>query len=185
MAKNDINKSSCECENDCSCENENAEVIENIEENEKQTCSCENEKAQAESYLNLAKQIQADFDNFRKRSIEENKQARINGQVSVMEAFLPCLDTFKEAKKSITDEGVLKGVEMIENKINETLKTLGLEKIETIGQVYNPHLHNVIAVMKDQTKDNDIILDEYQAGYKFNDKVIRYAKVIVNKKEEN
>lgn len=164
MAKNDINKSSCECENDC---------------------SCENEKVQAESYLNLAKQIQADFDNFRKRSIEENKQARINGQVSVMEAFLPCLDTFKESKKSITDEGVLKGVEMIENKINETLKTLGLEKIETIGQVYNPHLHNVIAVMKDQTKDNDIILDEYQAGYKFNDKVIRYAKVIVNKKEEN
>ena len=74
---------------------------------------------------------------------------------------------------------------MIENKIIEALTSLGVEKINSIGQVYNPHLHNVIAVMNDQEKENDIILDEYQAGYKFNDKVIRYAKVIVNKKEEN
>ena len=73
---------------------------------------------------------------------------------------------------------------MIENSILETLKNIGVEKIDAIGKVYDPHLHNAIAVMKDESKENDIILAEYQAGYKFNDKVIRYSKVIVNKKED-
>ncbi len=135
-------------------------------------------------YLNLAKQVQADFDNYRRRTIEDLKKAKFDGQVSVIEAFLPCLDTFTEAKKNITDENVLKGVEMIENNILETLKNLGVEKIEAVGKVYDPHLHNAIAVMKDGSKENDIILAQYQAGYKFNDKVIRYSKVIVNKKED-
>ena len=135
-------------------------------------------------YLNLAKQVQADFDNYRRRTIEDLKKAKFDGQVSVIEAFLPCLDTFTEAKKNITDENVLKGVEMIENSILETLKNLGVEKIEAVGKVYDPHLHNAIAVMKDGSKENDIILAQYQAGYKFNDKVIRYSKVIVNKKED-
>ena len=134
-------------------------------------------------YLNLAKQVQADFDNYRRRTIEDLKKAKFDGQVSVIEAFLPCLDTFTEAKKNITDENVLKGVEMIENSILETLKNLGVEKIEAVGKVYDPHLHNAIAVMKDGSKENDIILAQFQAGYKFNDKVIRYSKVIVNKKE--
>lgn len=181
----------CECgchdeECECKCKDEECECKHNEEECH---CECRDEKISdstllANQYLNLAKQVQADFDNFRRHANEDIKQAKVSGQLSVIETFLPCLDTFKEAKKSITDENVLKGVEMIENKIYEALKSLGVEKVDSIGQVYNPHLHNVIAVMNDQEKDNDIILEEYQAGYKFNDKVIRYAKVIVNKKED-
>lgn len=144
----------------------------------------EKKENQADEYLNLAKQVQADFENYRRRTVEDLKKAKLDGQVSVIEAFLPCLDTFTEAKKNIKDENVLKGVEMIENSIIETLKNLGVEKIDAVGKVYDPHLHNVIAVMKDGLKENDIILAEYQAGYKFNDKVIRYSKVIVNKKED-
>ncbi len=170
---------SCDDKDNCTCDEEQCEC---------KNCTCEDKvddaKELAGQYLNLAKQVQADFENFRRHAIEDIKQAKINGQISVIEVFLPCLDTFKEAKKSITDENILKGVEMIESKINDALKSLGVEKIDSIGQVYNPHLHNVIAVMNDQDKENDIILDEYQAGYKFNDKVIRYAKVIVNKKED-
>lgn len=70
---------------------------------------------------------------------------------------------------------------MIEGKINEALKSLGVEKLPSIGQVYDPHIHESLAVMRDESKENDIILEEYQAGYKFNGKVLRYAKVIVNK----
>ena len=163
-------KEGCQCDN-CTCDEEC------------ETCEAESKNDQSLEYLNLAKQIQADFENFRRHAIEDIKQARLNGQASVIEAFLPCLDTFKEAKKTITDENVLKGVEMIEDSINDALKNLGVEKINSIGEKYNPHLHNVIAVMRDDSKENDIILDEYQAGYKLNDKIIRYAKVIVNKKE--
>lgn len=167
----------CDCGEDCKChEGERCNEECTCEHNE---CDCEKE----ENYLEIAQHIQADFDNYRRHATENIKRARIDGQTSVIEAFLPCLDTFKEAKKSITDENVLKGVEMIENKIMETLKELGVEKMNSIGEVYNPHFHNVIAVMRDDEKENDIILDEYQAGYKFNDKILRYAKVIVNKKD--
>lgn len=190
------NEGKCHCDENCSCHNEDEKC--HCDEGgecscDKDKCDCKNctcdekvddAKELAGQYLNLAKQVQADFENFRRHALEDIKQAKINGQISVIEIFLPCLDTFKEAKKSITDENILKGVEMIESKITDALKSLGVEKIDSIGQVYNPHLHNVIAVMNDQEKDNDIILDEYQAGYKFNDKVIRYAKVIVNKKED-
>lgn len=171
------------CDEECSCHGE-CDCEECTCEEEGKECTCDGqEHDKSIEYLNLARQIQADFENFRRHAIEDIKQARLNGQASVIEVFLPCLDTFKEAKKSITDENVLKGVEMIEENINNALKSIGVEKINSIGEKYNPHMHNVIAVMRDESKDNDIILDEYQAGYKLNDKVIRYAKVIVNKKE--
>lgn len=138
-------------------------------------------EAKARQYLEMAQRLQADFDNYRKRVAEQLDFQKQEGIISVIEVFLPCLDTFKEAKKSIVDEKVLSGVEMIETKINNALKTLNVEKIETIGQKYDHNLHEVVAVMKDESKEEDIILDEFQAGYKFNGKVIRYAKVIVNK----
>lgn len=191
-------KNSCDCQSEetCNC-GENCECKEkecNCDEGEK--CSCGEDchchehghehhhghcHDKADEYLALAKQIQADFENFRRHALEDIKEAKVLGQSSVIEVFLPCLDTFKEAKKSITDENILAGVEMIENKIIDALTGLGVEKIASIGEVYNPHFHDVIAVMQDESKDNDIILDEYQSGYTFKGKVIRHSKVIVNK----
>jgi len=179
------NKSECNCSGGCDC-GEDCKCHDGERCNEECTCDhkeCECQCEKEVNYLEIAQHIQADFDNYRRHATENIKKARIDGQSSVIEAFLPCLDTFKEAKKTITDENVLKGVEMIENKIMETLKDLGVEKMNSIGEVYNPHLHNVIAVMRDDEKENDIILDEYQAGYKYGDKILRYAKVIVNKKD--
>ncbi len=171
----------CDCTEGCTCGCQEGKECHCHDE--ESGCGCEHE-SKGNEYLDLARQIAADFENFRRHALEEIKQSKIAGQASVIEVFLPCLDTFKEAKKSITDQAVLEGVEMIENKINDALTSLGVEKIASIGEVYNPHLHNVIAVFKDESKENDVILDEYQAGYKFNGKVIRYSKVIVNKKED-
>ncbi len=176
-------KESCGCKEDnCHC-GEHCECGDECKCGENCDCKCESEDKSLE-YLDLARRVQADFDNYRRHASEQVDKARISGQVSVIEAFLPCLDTFKEAKKVITDPSVLEGVNMIENKIISALSELGVEKIDAIGQKYDAHLHNAIAVMRDEQKENDIILDEYQAGYKFKDKVIRYSKVIVNKKED-
>ena len=185
----------CKCGEDCDChkgDNKDCGHCHCHDSLQNDQCDCCEENHEEESskkdlaseYLNMARQIQADFENFRRHAIDDIKKSRIEGQESVIEVFLPCLDTFKEAKKSINDENVLKGVQMIEDKIQDALKSLGVEKIASVGEKFNPHLHHVIAVMKDSEKDNDIILDEYQAGYKFNDKVIRYAMVLVNKKED-
>lgn len=168
----------CHCNDECTC-GDDCKCHDGDRCSENCTCgSRENE------YLELAKRIQAEFENFRKRTYFELEKAKEDGAISVIEVFLPCLDTFKVAKKSITDTSVLEGVEMIESNILKTLEKIGVERIESIGQVYNPHLHNVIAVTKVEDKENDIILDEFQAGYKYKDKVIRYSKVIVNKKED-
>ena len=163
----------CNCEGQCKCDEENK-----CDEN----CTCGEDKAT--EYLDMAKRLQAVFENFRKRTFFELKKAKEDGEINVIEVFLPCLDTFKVAKKSITDPKVLEGVEMIENNISQALEKIGVQKIESVGQKYDPNLHNVIAIANVADKENDIILDEYQAGYKYNDRVIRYSKVIVNKKED-
>lgn len=145
---------------------------------------CKHDTSKEEEYLNMARVIQADFDNFRKKSYEQILQARQEGEIEAIEAFLPALDSFNEAKKMITDEKVLEGVEMIEKKILEALKMLGVEKIEAEGKPFDHNLHNAILVTHDNSLDDDVVSAEYQAGYKFKDKVIRYSQVIVNKKEE-
>lgn len=161
----------CHCDDDCDCED-------CADEYETDGCECNELAGQ---YLSMAQRLQADFDNYRKRVDEQLDYQRNEGKKSVIEVFLPCLDTFRDAKKSITDEKVLEGVNMIENKILTALSKLGVEKIESIGQPFDHNLHEVLAVMRDESKENDIILEEYQAGYTFNGKVIRYSKVIVNK----
>ena len=180
-------ENSCDCSGECNC-GENCKCHDGHRCNDdcdcENGCTCECGTAKDE-YLELARRVQADFENFRRHALEDIRKARIDGQVSVIEAFLPCLDIFKDAKKSIADESVLKGVEMIENKIISSLENLGVKKVNSIGEVYNPYYHNVIAVVQNDQLENDIIVDEYQAGYEFNGKIIRDAKVIVNKKEGN
>ena len=194
--KKDTCEDNCTCEENCKCD-ENCKKDETCKCGDKCDCECEeNEECHCEEeckckrkdepdYLALAQRIQAEFENYRRRMADQLVIERQEGVVSVINVFLPCLDTFKEAKKSITDEKVLEGVNMIENKIMDALDRLEVERIEAVGQKFDPNFHDVIAVMHNQNYDDDIILEEYQAGYKYKGKVIRYSKVIVNKKEGN
>ena len=194
--KKDTCEDNCTCEENCRCD-ENCKKDETCKCGDKCDCECEENKEchceeeckckrkDAPDYLALAQRIQAEFENYRRRMADQLVIERQEGIVSVINVFLPCLDTFKEAKKSITDEKVLEGVNMIENKIMDALGRLEVERIEAVGQKFDPNFHDVIAVMHNQNYDDDIILEEYQAGYKYKGKVIRYSKVIVNKKEGN
>lgn len=194
----------CQCEHDeesrCQCEGEGKECgchgdKENKDckcKDDKCDCSCEchdEDKQQkpdlAQEYLNMARIIQADFDNYRKRSIESIKQAKIDGKIEAIEVILPCLDVFKKAKQIVTDPSSLKGIEMVENEIQNSLKSLGVKKIETIGKPFDPRYHHALSTMMDRTKPDGVVLDEYQAGYIYNDKVIKYSQVIVNKIKED
>lgn len=138
-------------------------------------------KVLAEEYLNLARVIQADFDNYRKRSLEQIEKARVDGIVEAVELILPSLDAFKKAKENIKDENTLSGINMLEKAINLGLEKLGIEKIEAVGLPLDPNIHNALAVAKDEQKEDGIVLDEFQAGYKMKDRVIRCSQVLVNK----
>ena len=168
----------CSCDHEhCNCEHEHCSC-------EHEHCECENDDLATE-YLNMARVIQADFDNYRKRSAESIRQAKIDGVISAVEVILPSLDVFKKAKDMIKDENSLKGIEMVENEIQNSLKTLGVEKIDTLNKQFDPNLHHALMVMEDNTKPDNVILSEYQAGYKMGDKVIKYSQVIVNKLKED
>ena len=143
-------------------------------------------QAIAESVMcrNLTQRLQADFDNYRKKSLEQIAQSRYDGMADAITKMMPVLDSIASAKKMIKEEKLLEGFVMIENQLLNAFSSLGVEKIEAINQPFDPNLHNALAVQNNPDFDDDIVLEEYQAGYKLNDKVIRYSQVIVNKKEE-
>lgn len=164
----------CDCgEEGCDCDCEIQEVI-------GEECNEENE-----NFLVMAQRIQAEFDNYRKRSVEISKNLKQDGIIEAVGKFLPAIDAIKKAKTMIKDKSVLEGVLLIEKELNNSLKTLEIEEIESQGQHYNPKYHNVIAVIEDNSLEDGKIMEVYQAGYKIKDRIIRYAQVIVNKKRED
>lgn len=163
------------------------EVVEEeiLEPEQEQTPDVEVAPEEAtEDYKRLLQTVQADFDNYRKRSLSLMNEAKLDGQINVIMRVLPAIDSFKKAKEMIQDENILKGIEMIENSLLDGLKTFGVEKIDCVGQKFDPNLHNAIMVKNDNNLDDDVICEVYQDGYKLNDRVIRYSQVIINKKGE-
>ena len=137
----------------------------------------------ATEYLNLAKQVQADFDNYRKRTVEDIKKARIDGLVDAVKVILPALDVFDVALKQITDEKALEGINMVKTQLEKALIDLGITKIDCVGKPFNPHLHNAVLTQNSDEFADDIVTDEFACGYMYKDKVIRYSQVRVNKKQ--
>lgn len=146
------------------------------------TCSCDEDK---DNYLELAQRIQAEFDNYRKRSTDIVRVARQDGVIDAVGKILPALDSIQKAKTMIKDETVLEGVNLIEKEIKNSLKVLEIEEIVAEGQQFDPKMHNVIAVKYDNSLEDGIITDVYQAGYKIKERIIRYAQVIANKNKED
>ncbi len=178
----DKEQEKCHGLHDCDCQ----EGKPNTCDEEESECDCIDEKITAlenksNEYLILLQRLQAEFENFRKRTQEDMEREKDRAKAEVISVFLPCLDTFAVAKKTITDENILKGFNMIEEKIVTALTELGVEKIQGVGSIYNPNLHEAIACVKREGAKEEEILEEYQSGYIFKGKVIRFAKVVVNK----
>lgn len=187
MAKSNekVEKCACGCENEkpkktqnekCTCEYEEKKCICDDQ------CCCGDER---ENYLEIAQRIQAEFDNYRKRSADIVRIAREDGIIDSTMKFLPALDSIQKAKAMIKDDSSLEGVILIEKEIKNSLKNLDIEEIEAMGQHFDPKYHNVIAVKHGNSLEDGIIVDVYQAGYKIKDRIIRYAQVIVNKNKED
>ena len=164
-------KKECCCENEC-CNEHKCDC----------ECSCEPEKNE---YLEMAQRIQAEFDNYRKRSNDIVKVSRQDGIIDAVLRFLPAIDAIEKAKQMITDPKTLEGINLIEKELKNSLKALNIEEIEAQGKVFDPKFHNVIAVKYDNSLGDSVITDVYQAGYKIGDRVLRYSQVIVNKVKEN
>src|SRR5262245_59498258 len=124
---------------------------------------------------------QAEFENFRRRTERDRSDFLQYAGMEIVRDILPIVDDFERALKSeSSDAGYRKGVELIYQRLLETLKKIGLEPIEaTIGQEFDPNVHQ--AGLREETGDapDNTITDEFQRGYNFKGKLLRPAMVKV------
>ena len=140
--------------------------------------------AEIEELKTQALYKQAEFDNFRKRTIKEKADLILNGGEKTIQAILPVLDDFERAMQQAekTDDvaAIKEGMELIFKKFMQTLEKQGVKKIETADQDFNTDFHEAIALVPGMGDDKKgKVIDCVQTGYTLNDKVIRHAKVAV------
>ncbi len=138
-------------------------------------------KIQMAKVINDYKELEKDLENYRKRSREDIEVARVDGIVKALNVILPALDTFKKAKKLIKDESSLSGVNMIEKSLFESLNKLKVKKIECVGKKFDPSYHNAVLQIEDKKTKSGHIVEEIEAGYEMDGKVIRFSQVVVAK----
>ena len=125
----------------------------------------------------------AEFENYKKRTSKERLELFKTASQDVMVSMLPVLDDFDRALKEIEkseDKELIKGVELIHNKLKETLKGKGLEQIEVnAGDAFNADDHEAITQIPAPSEDlKGKIVDVIEKGYKLGEKVIRFPKVV-------
>jgi len=122
----------------------------------------------------------AEFENYRRRSDRERLEHIEFASMATVKALLPLLDDFERALKVETqDRDFAKGVELIYNRMFDTLKKAGLEPIETQGKSFDPNLHHAIEMDSSTDADDQTILAEFQRGYNFRGRLLRPALVKV------
>jgi len=152
---------------------ETSENKESVDPVEQLSTQLEEEK---DKYLRLY----SDFENFRKRVQKERSDLIMSASESVILSLLSVLDDFDRALPTISDESTKSGVDLIYSKLKTILESKGLKLMETKGASFDPDLHEAVAQMPvNDEKEKGQIIEEIQRGYYLNDKVIRYAKVIV------
>ncbi len=152
------------------------------EEAAKEVDPLEAAKAEIEELKKQALYKQAEFDNFRKRTMKEKADLILQGGEKTITAILPVLDDFERAlaDKSEDVAVIREGMQLIFNKFYKSLEQLGVKKIDTVGADFNVDYHESIALVPGMGDDKKgKVIDCVQTGYMLNDKVIRFAKVAV------
>lgn len=137
---------------------------------------------QKDKYLRLF----AEFDNFRKRSARENLEIRQTAGKEVITSLLDVLDDCERAEKQLQSaeniDQIKEGVQLVFNKLRTTLQARGLKPMKSIHTPFDVEKHEAITEIPVQDeKLKGKVIDEVQKGYYLNDKIIRFAKVVVGK----
>ena len=136
-----------------------------------------------EEYFSGWQREKADFINYKKQEFERLKGTLCIAKESLFEELIPVLDNFRLAEKAISEDDKnnksVAGLLMIIKQLENSLKSLGLEEIESVGKEFDPNLHEAIEEVEGEKAG--IIIEEVEKGYSYNGKTIRPAKVKVGK----
>ncbi|MBT2728799.1 nucleotide exchange factor GrpE [Bacillus sp. ISL-75] len=141
-------------------------------------------KAKLEEADNRYLRLQADFDNFRRRTRLDLEASQKYRAQKLITDLLPAIDNFERAMKVEADneqtKTLLQGMDMVYRSLLDALKIEGVEPIESVGKEFDPHQHQAVMQGEDENYGSNIVTDEFQKGYMLKDRVIRPAMVKVN-----
>ena len=159
-----------------------------LEENENTDDTSVNETPDLQTQLNAANdkylRLFAEFDNYKRRTSKERMDLFKSAGKDIITAMLPVLDDFERALKALPDNdetsGMKEGIILVQNKLNSILQQQGLKEMISLNENFNVDLHEAITSIPAPSDDlKGKILDELEKGYYLNNKVIRFAKVVV------
>jgi molecular chaperone GrpE len=136
---------------------------------------------ECEEYLDLLKRTKAEFDNYRKRVAKEKESMYDDGFADAIKAILPVIDNLERAVqyKDTNNSSLAEGVEMVLKMFKDTLTKVNVEEILAEGQKFDPDYHNAVMHIEDENFEENTVVEVFQKGYKYKDKVIRYSMVKV------
>lgn len=175
-------------------EKENIENVEEVKEEPQQEIKQEKKSKKNKHLEELelkvkaleedALRAKADLINYRKRKDEEVSNLLKYANADILVSMLPVLDNFERviSKEDISEElkSYLEGFKLIYNQIKDIMSASGVKELDALGKEFDPNMHQSIATKKDDSKESGIVLEVYQKGYTYKDKVLRPAMVIIN-----
>ena len=139
-------------------------------------------------FFEKLQRVSADYINYQKRAPKQIADSVAYEKKAIIRSLLPSLDNFNHALAGADTargpealEGIIKGLRMVYDHMLDALKSHGVEQIAALGAEFNPAMHEAMQTRCQEDKPENIILEEFQKGYTFNEQVLRPSKVIVNK----
>jgi molecular chaperone GrpE len=142
---------------------------------------CDRLRAERDGLIERLARLQAEFDNARKREQRERADYRSFAVADAVEQFLPVLDNFKLALNANgTAEQVRTGIELIAKQMEEVLRSLNVTPVETVGQPFDPRVHEALESVERSDLPDHQVIDEIRRGYRIRDRLLRPALVRIS-----
>jgi molecular chaperone GrpE len=143
----------------------------------------EEKTKQCSEYFDKLQRTAAEFDNYKKRSVKEKESLYSDAVADVVSALLPVLDNVERALQAVcadnSAQSLKEGVEMVFKQFKDAFKEIGVEEIPAVDEQFDPMRHNAVMHVEDEAFGHNTVVEEFQKGYIYKDKVIRYSMVKV------
>ena len=138
-------------------------------------------RAEKANYLDRLARLQAEFDNFRKRSVRDQQDFRDYALIEALKSLLPILDSLDRALKTqgVSVQDFRSGIELIDKQFHDALGKLGVEPVPAEGEIFDPNLHQAVQMVDTDEVEDHRVIDELQRGYRIKDRLLRPAMVRV------
>ena len=156
---------------------QDTEVVEEAVEVDEATKKIEEAEAKYAEANDKYLRILAEYDNFRKRTAKEREGIYTDAFIDAIKGILPVIDNIERILTVSTDEKTLEGIKLILSGVKDTLSKMGVTEIEATA--FDPNFHNAVMHVEDDSLEEGTIVEVFQKGYMYKEKVVRYAMVKV------